>query len=141
MFLWLKVVSEFISFALVVVCQLFFTIQTSIYVASLYSVLALLYKIARPKWNLLVFDEYRKSWVSANDQDLDLINGMLIVRVEEAIVYPNSTYLYEQLTARINSIFPKYKNDNNGWKDEVLYFKDINKVRYSIFKFHSVQKP
>lgn len=109
------------------VCQLFFSIQTSIYVAAVYSVLVLLYRIARPNWSLLVFDFNRKTWIPADDHDLDLITGTLIVRVEEAILYPNSTYLYEQIKNRITAIYPKYRTDGT-YNDEVIYFETLNQV-------------
>ncbi|KAL2918899.1 Sulfate permease 2 [Polyrhizophydium stewartii] len=114
---------DFVSFAISFVFTIFFSIEIGIYVSVSFAVLVLLVRVARPRYEFLVRSADDGAWISHDEaRQLEIetkapglptpvlptpVNttadiklsppGIYVVRIEESLTYPNSTFLQERV--------------------------------------------
>ena len=93
------------------ICSLVFTIERSIYIAVGFALVIVLVRLARPHWDILVKDEETGKWVAESETyPSSMIHGtppgVLAIRLEEGLIYPNSSYL--------NECIKQYVQENTG---------------------------
>jgi sodium-independent sulfate anion transporter 11 len=96
--LWKVDFNDFVAFALATILTFFYSIETAVYVSMLFSVLVVLYRVARPQVQPLVKNE--STWVGATDVE-NLIetkpapHGFAVFRISESLTYLNNNYLFQ----------------------------------------------
>jgi sodium-independent sulfate anion transporter 11 len=111
--LWDIELFDFISFQVAFWFTIFVSIEMAIFSSVAFSVLVLLYRIARPRLSVLVRLE-KGGWASYDsiarqqekESSLPLIEmtpypGIVVFRIEEALTYPNATHLNSTIRAWI----------------------------------------
>ena len=79
------------------------TIEHSIYVAVGFATLVVLIRLARPHWAYLVRSESSGLWLPDEEAlEHSMIArtpppGLVVIRIEEGMIYPNATYLSESI--------------------------------------------
>ncbi|KAJ3051298.1 hypothetical protein HK097_007728 [Rhizophlyctis rosea] len=99
--LWEIEFIDLFSFVLALVITFFFSIEIAIYVSVAFAVLVLLYRLARPSFAVLertpggywVNTKYHKLREDSSPPP----PGVLVVRLEESLTYPNSNYLADKV--------------------------------------------
>nr|CAG8505355.1 8490_t:CDS:2 [Entrophospora candida] len=143
--LWEAQFWDFLVFVVAVVFTFFFTVEYGIYFSVALSTLVLLVRLARPKYESLgriKLDDINedstsgekyayaplesKSFKSITEPPPD---GVLIFRIDEALIYPNASYIDDQIldyakskTRRIYK--PPSKKGDRPWNDSS--YKDDN---------------
>jgi MFS superfamily sulfate permease-like transporter len=99
------------------------TIEKSIYVAVGFASIVLLVRVARPHWTQLVRDQKTGSWFGEKEAFQHNIevqtapSGIIVIRIEEAMVYPNAFYLGESIKKLIfQKTAPRLKHSENERK-------------------------
>ncbi|KAJ3154148.1 hypothetical protein HDU86_004690 [Geranomyces michiganensis] len=100
--LWDIQLLDLFAFVLAFVFTFFFSIEVAIYVSVAYSVVVLLYRLARPHYAVLGRVDQTGLWVSTKDQYLGRHAtppppGVLVVKLEESLTYPNANYFSEHI--------------------------------------------
>ena len=102
---------DFLSFLVAFLATVFVSIEVGIFASVAFSLLVLLYRIARPQLQLLVREE-TGGWVSydelsreepTNKTDLMPFPGIAVFRIEEALTYPNANYLSDKIKAWVQA--------------------------------------
>lgn len=112
--LWRLSFSDFLGGMLAFWVTLFVSVEIGIYTSVGYSLMVLLWRVARPSVRLLaecVEDPMTKErlegiYVDARDTDFQIhavqpILGVLIIRLEESLTFPNSEYIQKQILKQI----------------------------------------
>jgi sodium-independent sulfate anion transporter 11 len=96
--LWKVDFNDFVAFSLATVLTFFYPIETAVYVSMLFSVLVVLYRVARPQVQPLVKNE--STWVGATEVE-NLVEtkpapqGFAVFRISESLTYLNNNYLFQ----------------------------------------------
>ncbi|KAJ3308053.1 hypothetical protein HDV04_001842, partial [Boothiomyces sp. JEL0838] len=118
--LWSIEFYDFLSFLIAFVVTIFFSIETAIYSSVTFSLLVVLYRVARPNTYTLARDE-DGGWIGIETlkQEGDIVNavpppsGILVFRIEEALTYPNANYVNEYVVKNVQSA-TKSNRKNSG---------------------------
>ncbi|KAJ3367665.1 hypothetical protein HDU91_001200 [Kappamyces sp. JEL0680] len=104
--LWDVEFFDFLSFFVAFWITIFVSIEMAVYVSVGFSVLVLLYRVAYPQINVLTRVDNQGGWVNFKDHaardkhaQLTPFPGVAVFRVEEALTYPNASYLTEHIKA------------------------------------------
>ncbi|KAI8928398.1 sulfate transporter family-domain-containing protein [Entophlyctis helioformis] len=96
---------DLLSAVIAFVFTIFFSIEIGIFVSVSFSVLVLLVRLARPRYQVLLREE-SGNWIGNDDAFIDDTvdpkvqvspPGIFVFRVEESLTYPNSAYLNDRI--------------------------------------------
>ncbi|KAJ3179881.1 hypothetical protein HDU87_002449 [Geranomyces variabilis] len=148
--LWDIQLLDLVAFVLALGFTFFFSIEIAIYVSVAYSVVVLLYRLARPHYAVLGRVDQTGLWVSTKDQFLGRIAtppppGVLVVKLEESLTYPNANYFSEHIKDVVISttefggvVLPP---DQKLWCDDTDdKIKSARKKNNNAVQVHSLQK-
>lgn len=93
--------TDFLSYLVALVVTFFTSIEVGIFVSVAFSVLVLLYRVARPKFSFFQISDGK--WKSDSDHRFLRKTGIAIFRIEESLTYPNANYITEKITNHIES--------------------------------------
>ncbi|KAJ3345766.1 hypothetical protein HDU91_007246, partial [Kappamyces sp. JEL0680] len=106
--LWDVEFFDFASFLVAFWVTIFSNIELAIYTSVGFSLLVLLYRIARPKVQVLVREE-QGGWVDYHEVseqrkavEMTPYPGIVVFRVEEAFTYPNASHLVDTINSWIH---------------------------------------
>ena len=93
------------SLVVALVFTIFFSMEIGIYVATLFAILALLYRVARPTYTIIVHDKEKGKWLdhkATKEKQPSLAvasesQGVFVVKIDESVCFPNAKYLHEQI--------------------------------------------
>ncbi|KNC99588.1 sulfate permease [Spizellomyces punctatus DAOM BR117] len=93
---------DLFAFLLALVFTFFFSIETGIYVSVGFAVAVLLYRLARPHYQVLARSNDTGIWVNVKDAQLGHTAsppppGVLVFKLEESLTYPNANYFAEHI--------------------------------------------
>jgi solute carrier family 26 (sodium-independent sulfate anion transporter), member 11 len=96
--LWKVDFNDFVAFSLATILTFFYSIETAVYVSMLFSVLVVLYRVARPQVQPLV--KNNSAWVGATEVDVLADSkpappGFALFRISESLSYLNNNYLFQ----------------------------------------------
>ncbi|KAJ3146259.1 hypothetical protein HDU89_006400 [Geranomyces variabilis] len=147
--LWDIQLLDLFAFVLAFVFTFFFSIEVAIYVSVAYSVVVLLYRLARPHYAVLGRVDQTGLWVSTKDQFLGRIAtppppGILVVKLEESLTYPNANYFSEHIKDVVISttefggvVLPP---DQKLWCDNTEGKVKAARKKNTAVQVHSLQK-
>ncbi|KAJ1968576.1 hypothetical protein H4R35_006389, partial [Dimargaris xerosporica] len=118
---------DFLASVIAFVVTVFAEVEYGIYAAVGFSVLVMLYRIARPKWRLLA--EVKDSFGTYIDRDnpdyptIDPPPGIVVIRLEESLTFPNMEYFKDRVLTAVytqtsSPIQPRKVADRN-WSDGI----------------------
>ncbi|KAJ1977373.1 hypothetical protein H4R34_003604 [Dimargaris verticillata] len=116
---------DFIASVIAFVVALFAEIDYGIYAAVGFSVVVMLFRIARPKWRLLA--QVEGSYDTFVDRDhpdyatLDPPPGIVLIRLEESLTFPNMEFFKKRVLTSVyvqtSSAHPLPKAADRNWSD------------------------
>jgi solute carrier family 26 (sodium-independent sulfate anion transporter), member 11 len=87
--------TDFLSFFVALVVTFFTSIEVGIYSSVGFSVLVLLYRVARPSLQFLVQNDGK--WEEKDDYEQLASTGIAVFKIEESLTYPNANYVSEKI--------------------------------------------
>jgi sodium-independent sulfate anion transporter 11 len=92
---------DFLSFAVAALVTIFVNIEVGIFASVGFSLLVLLFRIARPSIQILVRDDSSGGWVNHTEVEREKKSsisatpfpGIVVFRINESMTYPNSNYI------------------------------------------------
>jgi sodium-independent sulfate anion transporter 11 len=88
--------TDFLSFMVALIVTVFTSIETGIYSSVVFSILVLLYRVARPSLQFLALGP-NGNWESEDNYGYLSKSGVAVFRVEESLTYPNANYVSEKV--------------------------------------------
>ncbi|KAJ3067545.1 hypothetical protein HDU98_009235 [Podochytrium sp. JEL0797] len=124
---------DFIGFLVAFVVCIFSNLENGIYASVGYSLVVLLFRIARPKFNTLARDN-SGAWIDPESEKFKLSiaaaattsttpEGILVYQINESLTYPNSNYFVEQLKDLVLNEY-RYTNTSQPNKGDKLWSDD-----------------
>ncbi|KAJ1977485.1 Sulfate permease 2 [Dimargaris xerosporica] len=118
---------DFFASVIAFVVALFAEIDYGIYAAVGFSVVVMLFRIARPKWRLLAQVEgSHDTFVDRDHPDyatLDPPPGIVLIRLEESLTFPNMEYFKKRVLTSVyvqtSSAYPPPKAADRNWSDGI----------------------
>ncbi|KAJ3387004.1 hypothetical protein HDU84_001097 [Entophlyctis sp. JEL0112] len=128
---------DFIGFAVAFIVTLVSSLENAIYASVGYSLLVLLFRVARPRVQILS-KASNGEWIDPESDEFieespapplasDAPGGIFVFRIDEALTYPNSNYIVERVK---DAVLRRFKYTNTAKRKADKTWSDDTEQRY-----------